>query len=597
MKRRDFLKFGSAGLAGVTFGGFARMPIFRIGNAIACSPGAWKFGVMGDTQWTTPNYDDPDGTNPNSVAASIIDQINPHFIDHGVKFVIQVGDLNDEGIDGGIITRAAHAQDLYNAGIGFFPLRGNHETYSPTDNSYSIPAIQTYFPQTQGLTVFNNGPSVPQSPWDAYNFSSSKPMDPVTGKPTNELRGISYSFDYGRPGGNVRFLILDCWPTPHTNPFPATNSSTGDGYPYGYTVAQQQHWIDRRLDRMTRCTEHAFVLSHQPIMAESHQDTIFSGYTYDNLPWQNAFYASLQKNGVGYYISGHDHMHQRSIIQSPDGRSSLEELICASCSSKFYTPASLTSTGWGGGAGTNTVNQKYRETSISEELYTVGFYVFTVDGPVVIVEYFSDIVGNWQSSGYYPSGNQSTSTAGSFITPTFNFTKKETWGYSLSPWGVSRFTLDQGSGYTLKFGRTTAQIQKQGGTAADYDSRLLSKDAQAWWADRDSVGNAYLASDVLTLLGAASAAITPPSADDPVAIIMSYDSRGRGDDAFVLGTMDGEGNWVNAVDLNFGGTDTFVSGPWTPGSPLGSYGFDPKTRTAWAVVNHDSDFAVIKTRG
>ena len=74
---------------------------------------------------------------------------------------------------------------------------------------------------------------------------------------------------------------------------------------------------------------------------------------------------------------------------------------------------------------------------------------------------------------------------------------------------------------------------------------------------------------------------------------MTYDDS-RDHDGAVLATLDSRDRWVNAVDLNFGGTKNFIPGPWTAGYPLGSYGFDPKTRTAWAVVNHDSDFAVIK---
>ena len=97
----------------------------------------------------------------------------------------------------------------------------------------------------------------------------------------------------------------------------------------------------QQLNIQTRGTDHAFVFTHQPLMAEDHQDTIFSGYTNANPAWQNAFYSCLVTNGVRYYISGHDHMHQRSIIPSPDGASKVEELICASCSSKFYTPEHL----------------------------------------------------------------------------------------------------------------------------------------------------------------------------------------------------------------------------------------------------------------
>ncbi|HYA43675.1 MAG TPA: metallophosphoesterase [Syntrophobacteraceae bacterium] len=270
MRRRDFLKFGSAGLVGLTFGGLTRTPIFKIGKAFAQSGSSpWSFGVMGDTQWTTPGYADPSGLNPNSVAASIIDQVNAQFINLGVKFVIEVGDLTDEGTDAGIVTRAQHCQGLYNAGIGFFPIRGNHETYGGEYgplNNYAIPAIQANFPQTQGLTSFNGGPSVPQSPWDAYNFSSATDS---SGSPISDLQGIAYSFDYGASGNNARFLMLDFWATSNSNP-QSTSAPTGtvnsDGYSYGYTVAQQQTWISNQLNSLTRGTEHAFVFVDRLIL-------------------------------------------------------------------------------------------------------------------------------------------------------------------------------------------------------------------------------------------------------------------------------------------------------------------------------------------
>jgi len=46
-----------------------------------------------------------------------------------------------------------------------------------------------------------------------------------------------------------------------------------------------------------------------------------------------------------------------------------------------------------------------------------------------------------------------------------------------------------------------------------------------------------------------------------------------------------------AVDMNFGGTKKFVSGPYVPGSPLGTYGFDANTGTVWAVINYNGNFA------
>ena len=103
---------------------------------------SFSFGVMADTQWTGVAYD---GKNPNSVAVDIINQLGTQFINNGVKFVVQVGDLTDNGSNVALDTTAAYRQALYNAGIGFFPLRGNHE--------YSTAAATEFvrvFPQTSG---------------------------------------------------------------------------------------------------------------------------------------------------------------------------------------------------------------------------------------------------------------------------------------------------------------------------------------------------------------------------------------------------------------------------------------------------------------
>ena len=61
--------------------------------------------------------------------------------------------------------------------------------------------------------------------------------------------------------------------------------------------------------------------------------------------------------------------------------------------------------------------------------------------------------------------------------------------------------------------------------------------------------------------------------------------------------------WVNAIDGNVGGTGSFFQGSWTaylaanpgatPTTALGTYGHDSATNSVWAVVNHNSDFAVI----
>ena len=524
---------------------------------------AWSFAVMGDTQWTT---NDPAGQNPNGVAVSIINQLNQQFINKGVKFVVQVGDLTENGNNADLAVRAAAAQTLYNKGIGFFPMRGNHETYASPANGYAIPAFLANFPQTQGAS----------NTFGARNFSS-----PVS--VSSDLKGMSYSFDFGTAGNNARFVIIDDWATPG-------KLVTAAGYPYGYSIGDQQAWISGQLNKNTRGTVHAFVFSHQPLIAENHQDSPFQGYTNANPDMQNAFLSSLDFNGVGYYISGHDHIMQRSIVASPDGKSSVQELISASDSSKFYTPKAVDNANWFG--------QKIRETSVSQEMQTVGFYIFTVDGPRVTVDYYSDNHGLWASDGSFPGVGFTAN-----VTPSFTFAKKATWGYSTNG---QEFLVGgtNNTSYTAvqdSYKGTTAKILSgaYGNTATDYQARILTQIVDTGWAAADSKGcNEFLASNVLTLWGMAplGAQLNDLGAGktEPYTLSLSYkngDAMWLGSGRFGIAVCDKKGDWVNAVSKNFGGTKKFVMGPWKAGYGLGTYGVDPSTKTVWAVLNYNANFA------
>jgi hypothetical protein len=524
---------------------------------------AWSFAVMGDTQWTT---NDPAGQNPNGVAVSIINQLNQQFVKKGVKFVVQVGDLTENGNNADLAVRAAAAQTLYNNGIGFFPMRGNHETYASPANNYAIPAFLADFPQTQGAS----------NTFGARNFSS-----PVS--VSSDLKGMSYSFDFGTAGNNARFVIIDDWATP-------SKLVTAAGYPYGYSVADQQSWISSRLNVSTRGTQHAFVFSHQNLIGENHQDSLFSGYTNANPDMQNAFFSSLDSNGVGYYLSGHDHIMQRSIIASPDGKSSVEELISASDSSKFYTPKAIDNANWFG--------QKVRETSVSQEMQTVGFCIFTVDGPRVTVDYYSDNHGLWASDASFPGVGFTAN-----VTPSFTFVKNATFGYSTN----GREFLVGGTkntSYTAvqdSYDGTTAKILSgaYGNTATDYQARILTQTVDTGWAAANSKGcSKSLASNVLTLWGMAplGAQLNDVGAGktETYTLSLSYkngETKSLGNGRFGIAVRDNRGDWVNAVDKNFGGSKQFVMGPWKASYGLGTYGVDPSTKTVWAVLNYNADFA------
>jgi len=550
-----------------------------LNGAASASAEPWKFGVMGDSQWTTA---DTGNANPYTVPLSIINQVNQEFIKAGVKFVIAVGDLSDNGNDISEVTRAKAAQPLIDAGIGFFPFRGNHETVG-LNNGYGLSVFRSNYPQTQTGT-FTKTDHQPYKVGDSFNSPVSVSTD---------LNGMSYSFDYGDPESRARFVIVDTWATP------GKVDKHPNGYIlYGYTVNDQQAWISSRLDKKTRKTENAFVFSHQPLMAESHQDTMFKGYTNSNPDWQNRFFASMQDNGVKFFISGHDHIHQRSIIASPDGKSHIEEIICASNSSKFYTPKPLDDPKWFG--------QKTRETSIAQERYTVGYYIYTVDGPCVTVDYYSDDHGNWMSDTNYPNGAGKPDTG---ITPAFHFVKKESWSYSTNG---REFLIPQGTSYAMvsdTFKGSTARILDGTNNSKERDGTLdtkggvgrkLTKTVDTGWQENhtslQSKNDSYLASNILYLTGMGDLG---RQQTDVYTLSISYHPDTLHPQSFkaglfALATKDAAGNWVNAVDINSGGARTFVVGPWKKGYALGTYGIDQRTKSVWAVINHNGYFAAAR---
>ena len=187
-------------------------------------------------------------------------------------------------------------------------------------------------------------------------------------------------------------------------------------------------------------------------------------------------------------------------------------------------------------------------------------------------------------------------------TPSLTFSKRQTFGYSLNG---QEFAVAQGGSYTVvedSFGTTSMNILSgtNGSTATDYNGRAFTKVLNTGWAPKDSDG---LASDVLTLWGMEDSLSTDLTGDavrngqtDTYTLSMSYDKKPthHGNGAFGIAARDTDGNWVNAVDMNYEGTKRFVHGPGDPSYELGTYGVDPSSKTAWAVINYNGDFAVAR---
>lgn len=542
----------------------------------------WKFGVMSDTQWIGTD----DGKSPNSVPVDIIKAVNREFIAKGVKFVVQVGDLCDNGsVPNGEDTRAAFVQELYNAGIGFFPYRGNHDS--------SVAAATEFlalYPQTQTGTMNVTPASAfsvtnPDSAVQPFPVVSGSPFtmgssfsSPVTvaGAADNSLKGLTYSFEFN----NALFMMLD-----------GQAAKAVDGTTPG--IDPQQTWISSTLAGKP-AGGHAFVFSHKGLITENHVDSLFGSDPSKDPAGQNAFISSLHNNGVRYFIQGHDHMHNRSIVTSPDGTSSVQNILCASDSSKFYTPGSPSND--------DKYNVpafgKHRQTQIAQELHTIGYYIYTVDSSHVTVDYYSAIPSNVAPVGGVNGPNVEWLIP---TTPALNFVKAETFGYSLNG---KEFLVPQGVSYTSvsdTYAGTTAKILSgtNGSTAADFDDRHFVKTVDTGWTDQTVTKVKHKSvsdtgSNILTLWGMAD--LYAPKTDT-FTLSLSYDpasanlgSLGKGN--FGLASKDTNGAWTNVVDKNVGGVKKFVHGPWKEGYTLGTYGVDTKTKTAWAVINYNGDFAV-----
>lgn len=497
----------------------------------------WKFGLMGDTQWRS----NVDGENPNTVALGIIKQINKEFIKHEVDIVIQVGDLVDVYSSAAFDTRAEAAQELIDAGIGFFPLRGNHEPSSDAANYMS-----NVFPQACGY----------MNTFGATNFEF----------PSYELECLSYSFDYN----NVRFVMVDQF-----------TRKDNSGSNHSNNVVDQVPWITSVLANRNPDT-HAFVLSHKNLIGQNHFDCLFGFSPASRIEAQNELIKAFDNNGVRYYFGGHDHMHHRSIIVSPDMNYRVEQLICSSNSYKFYTPRIPSID--------QSLHNPVREMPVSQELYTIGYYIFTIDGPSVTVDYYSSLNGcggSWDE----------TVKCSLRETPQLSFRKRETYGYSLNgnkfiikPQETMTVVSDtcciEGSQRTRM--RIIHGVNEK--SAKLYDGReCVQTVCTGWRKGNDGYGN--LKSDILSMWGINNE--IGSEMGDWFTLELSYKGELAGPISLV--TKDNNGNWINPSAMNDEVMQKFIIGKYKENFEPGTYGIDPKTKTVWAVINNGGEFAIARS--
>ncbi len=209
----------------------------------AAAGSAWRFAVVGDTHVPTG------GLAAELAAAMAAD---------GVELVLFPGDIVQAGlrVSGSELRAELSAwkdavATLAAAGIGVFPVRGNHEA---------------------------DAPDILAAWGEAFSGQWAVPADGPAGE-----EGLTYSFTHR----NALFVGLADYASPHR---------------------VNQAWLDAQL--ASRCgLPHRFVFGHEPAFKVFHTDCLD-----DDPAARDAFWRSLAAAGAEVYFCGHDHFFDAARI-------------------------------------------------------------------------------------------------------------------------------------------------------------------------------------------------------------------------------------------------------------------------------------------
>ncbi|MCK4627275.1 MAG: metallophosphoesterase, partial [Phycisphaerae bacterium] len=223
--------------------------------ASTCFAGTpWRFVVTSDSRG-----------NDNGVDTVILSEIADQIVNHGVDFVLFPGDLVDgtstqAGMESQLLTWRDAMQPVYDAGIGVYACRGNHEVNSPG--------------HTAGYAAWNNV---------------------FTG---------AYAMPGNGPAGEQNITFSDT----HKNAFMVGV----DQYIPGQTHRVNQTWLDAQFAANNQ--PHIFVFGHEPAFKVLHSDCL------DDEPTaRNTFWASISNANGRTYFCGHDHFYDHARVEDGDG--------------------------------------------------------------------------------------------------------------------------------------------------------------------------------------------------------------------------------------------------------------------------------------
>ena len=222
--------------------------IFLTTGFVHAAEHSWRFIVTGDSRSSGEH---------NGVNVPILTEIANEIVKRDVDFVLLSGDLvvgsrEQEEIQSQLTTWMDVMKPVYDAGIGVYPIRGNHDTGGTTTSAEST-AWNNIF--TGAFALPGNGPE-------------------------NE-KNLTYSFTHK----NALIIGLE---------------------QYGierHTINQK--WFEEQLSENTK--PHIFVYGHAPAFEVHHKDCLD-----DHPEKRDEFAAALEKAGGRLYFAGHDHFYDHA---------------------------------------------------------------------------------------------------------------------------------------------------------------------------------------------------------------------------------------------------------------------------------------------
>jgi len=509
------------------------------------SEAALVFGVIPDTQGGNL------GSPPDEASA-----IAQRFIGHEPAFIIHVGDVTDGNSSNGD-TKLAELEYLKSLlvnplaehGIGFYPVRGNHDSNAYRGTSSGVSAWAAAFP------YLFEGPDAVIDPTDVPGGSPESPND----------SNFCYVLDAGH---NTFFVSVDQW-----------NGGASENY---------SNWVAAKFAeiRGAHPDAHIFGYSHSGLYALASHPAMSEFVSGGSAP----YIAAGKQYEIDGWFSGHNHIYDRSmaIDLADDNKPYMFDFTSGSASEKFYALSRSP-------AADQHVNHVVDSTTTTGR--PIAYLLAEVNGPFVKVD-------TWMS----PDSGGGTFVDWS-VWDTYTYSRNGL-QFTLAP-GQSyndRMIADEaptGSGF---LGTSVRVIDGVNGdnTIYRYGSNSFPQYRNittGWWSREQwyDAGDRTIVSDVVSLHGMRE---TPGrNRCDPYTLVLGYADGEFSDTqetklkvvAFLdTDTNDSDpGDWLDAVSANLSSpaAEPVLRAP-LPSDAVGTWGIDSESNEVWARLDYQGDFAI-----